>query len=133
LVGCCRAASEYASKYATERRAFGKALYEHQALAFMMADAAMKVEACRWVAWRAAWRLDTTNGSDEALHEAAVAHKQATDLAVEVTSDCVQVLGGHGYIQDHPVEKWMRDARCLGLVDGLSIDADTQIAEQLLA
>ena len=133
LVGCCRAASEYANKYATERKAFGKALYEHQALAFMMADMATKLEACRWVAWRAAWRLDTTNGSDEAIHEAAMAFKHAADLSVEVTTDGVQVLGGHGYIQDHPVEKWMRDARTLGLVDGLSIDADTQIAEQLLA
>ncbi len=133
LVGCCRASSEYANKYATERRAFGKALYEHQALAFMMADMATKLEACRWIAWRAAWRLDTATNSDEAIHEAAVAFKHAVDLSVEVTTDGVQVLGGHGYIQDHPVEKWMRDARTLGLVDGLSIDADTQIAEQLLA
>jgi acyl-CoA dehydrogenase len=133
LVGCCRAASDYANKYATERRAFGKALYEHQALAFMMADMATKLEACRWLAWRAAWRLDLQGGSDEALEEAAIAFKHATDLSVEVTTDAVQVLGGHGYIQDHPVEKWMRDARCLGLVDGLSVDADTQIAEQVLA
>ncbi len=133
LVGCCRAASEYANKYATERKAFGKALYEHQSLAFMMADMATKLEACRWLVWKAAWRLDQSAGSDEALLDAAVAFKHATDLSVEVTSDSVQILGGHGYIQDHPVEKWMRDARCLGLVDGLSIDADTQISEQLLA
>jgi acyl-CoA dehydrogenase len=132
LVGCCRAASEYANKYATERKAFGKPLYEHQALAFMMADMATKIDACRWLVWRAAWRLDQEGGADQALAEAAVATKHAIDLSVEVTSDAVQVLGGHGYIQDHPVEKWMRDARCLGLVDGLSVDADTQISEQLL-
>lgn len=131
LVGCARAASEYAFKYATERRAFGKALYEHQALAFLMADMATKIEAVRWLVWRAAWSLD--RGAADSLHEAARAWRHATDLSVEVTSDAVQVLGGHGYIQDHPVEKWMRDARCLGLVDGLSFDDDALVAEGVLA
>jgi acyl-CoA dehydrogenase len=135
LVGCSRAASEYAFKYATERQTFGKKLYEHQALAFMMADMATKIEAVRWLVWKAAWRFDGAGPgyAGDAIHEAAVAFKHAADLAVEVTTDAVQVLGGHGYIQDHPVEKWMRDARCLGLVDGLSVDDDATIAEAILS
>ena len=136
LVGCMRAASEYAFKYSTERRAFGKALYEHQALAFMMANMATRVDACRWLVWRAAWRLDTIgaegNPLEAALHDAVIAHRHASELAVLVTTDAVQLLGGHGYIQDHPVEKWMRDARCLGLVDGLSVDDDATIAETVV-
>jgi acyl-CoA dehydrogenase len=131
LVGCSRAATEYAAKYATERKAFGKALYEHQALAFMMADMATRIDAVRWLVWRAAWSFD--QGSPEAVHEATVAFRHATELSVEITTDAVQVLGGHGYIQDHPVEKWMRDARCLGLVDGLSVDDDALIAETVVA
>ncbi|MBI3725739.1 acyl-CoA dehydrogenase family protein [bacterium] len=135
LVGCSRAASEYAFKYSTERHAFGKPLFEHQALAFMMADMATKLEATRWLVWRAAWSFDSAGPgyAANAIHEAAVAFRHAADLAVEVTTDAVQILGGHGYIQDHPVEKWMRDARCLGLVDGLSVDDDATIAEGVLA
>lgn len=136
LTGCMRAASEYAFKYATERKTFGKFLYEHQALAFMMADMATRVEACRWLIWRAAWRYDSEGkegrASLEALGEATVAFRHASELAVLVTTDAVQILGGHGYIQDHPVEKWMRDARCLGLVDGHSVDDDAIIAEAVM-
>jgi acyl-CoA dehydrogenase len=134
LVGCARAASEYAFKYATERKAFGKALYEHQGLAFLMADMATKVEACRWLVWKAAWCFDKAGPgyAADAIHEAAVAFRHVADLGVEITTDAVQVLGGHGYIQDHPVEKWMRDARCLGLVDGLSVDDDATIADAIL-
>jgi acyl-CoA dehydrogenase len=119
-VGCTRAASEYAFKYATEREAFGVKLYEHQALAFMMADMATHVDGLRTLVWHAAWALDR---GEEGYVEAERAHELASDLAVQVTSDAVQILGGHGYLWDHPVEKWMRDARTLGLVDGLFFDA----------
>lgn len=119
LVGCTRAASEYAFKYATEREAFGVKLYEHQALAFMMADMATNVDGLRTLVWHAAWALDK---GDEGYVECKRAHDLASELAVQVTSDAVQVLGGHGYLWDHPVEKWMRDARTLGLVDGLFFD-----------
>lgn len=126
LVGCMRAASEYAFKYATEREAFGKKLYEHQGLAFLMADMATEVEAVRWGVWRAAWKLDTGQTADA---ETAVASNAAAELATKVTSDAVQVLGGHGYINDHPVEKWMRDARCLGLVHGIEVLDAQSISE----
>lgn len=119
LVGCARAASEYAFQYAQERQTFGNYLYEHQALAFMMADMATLVDAMRALVWRAAASIDA--GGDGAA-DALLAYRYVSEQAVEVCSDAVQVLGGHGYLWDHPVEKWMRDARCLGLVDGLEFD-----------
>lgn len=125
LVGCVRAASEYAFKYATERVAFGVKLYEHQALAFMMADMATQVDGLRTLVWHAAWSLDR---GEEGYVEAKRAHDQASELAVQVTSDAVQVLGGHGYLYDHPVEKWMRDARTLGVADGLVLDEEGDLA-----
>ena len=118
LVGCCRAACEYAFKYATERKAFGVYLHEHQGLAFMMADMATRTDAIRTLAWQAAWAMDTGQ-KEEGARLAFQAFRQAADYAVMVTTDAVQVLGGHGYLWDHPVEKWMRDARTLGLQDGL--------------
>lgn len=124
LVGCVRAASEYAFKYATEREAFGVKLYEHQALAFLMADMATQVDGLRALVWQAAWSLDR---GEEGYVECKRAHDQASDLAVQVTSDAVQVLGGHGYLWDHPVEKWMRDARTLGVADGLVFDEDVEL------
>lgn len=129
LVGCVRAASEYAFKYAAEREAFGVKLYEHQALAFMMADMATHVDGLRTLVWHAAWSLDR---GDPGYAECKRAHDHASELAVQVTSDAVQVLGGHGYLWDHPVEKWMRDARTLGLVDGLFFDEDAELASTVL-
>lgn len=122
LVGCMRAACDHAFRYATERQAFGVYLYEHQALAFMMADMATAADAARNLVLRAGAALDA--GEEEGVALAERALRAAQQHAREVTSDAVQVLGGHGYIQDHPVEKWMRDARTLGLVEGLSLDED---------
>lgn len=130
LVGCMRAATEYACKYAGERQAFGVPLHQHQALAFMMADMATAVDAARNLVWEAAWALDT--GQPGAQVSALRAHRQAAEAAVQVTTDAVQVLGGHGYVQDHPVEKWMRDAVTLGVVDGLSVDDEADLAAELL-
>lgn len=128
LVGCTRAASEYAFKYATEREAFGVKLYEHQALAFMMADMATHVDGLRTLVWHAAWSLDR---GDDGYVESKRAHDLASELAVQVTSDALQILGGHGYLWDHPVEKWMRDARTAGLVDGLFFDEDAELSSMM--
>lgn len=122
LVGCARAATEHACDYAQERHAFGVPLYQHQALAFMMADMATRVDGVRSLVWQAAAALDRGDARAPAL--ALLAHRQTAELAVEVCSDAVQVLGGHGYLWDHPVEKWMRDARTLSLVDGLTLPED---------
>jgi len=110
-VGTARAAFEYAARYATERRAFGRAIAEHQAVAFMVADMGIQVDAARTLVWQAASAVDTQAPDTAGL--ASSAADFATDAALKVTNDAVQVLGGHGYIQDHPVEKWMRDARAL--------------------
>lgn len=110
-VGTARAAFDYAARYATQRTAFGRAIADHQAIAFMLADMGIRVDAARALLWDAAWAADT----EDSRHAAAL--KAAAGFVAEhvpsLTSDAVQVLGGHGYIQDHPVEKWMRDARSL--------------------
>lgn len=111
LVGVARAALEYATDYAAQRQAFGEPIARFQGVSFMVAEMAMEVEAARNLLWHAAWRFD--RGLEPA--GAARALLQARAAALTVTSNGVQVLGGHGYMTDHPVEKWMRDARALGV------------------
>ncbi len=113
-VGTSRAAFEYAARYATERQAFGRRIAEHQAVGFMVADMGIEVDAARGLLWHAAWALDVGGADAGRLIRSAAVY--SAEVAVRVTTDAVQVLGGHGYIQDHPVEKWMRDARCIGNV-----------------
>lgn len=111
LVGTARAAFDYAARYATQRTAFGRAIADHQAIAFMVADIGIRVDAARALLWNAAWAADA---QELGRHSAVMtAGAFAADHMVGLTSDAVQILGGHGYIQDHPVEKWMRDARTL--------------------
>ncbi|MER3447047.1 MAG: hypothetical protein C4291_09480 [Candidatus Dadabacteria bacterium] len=115
-VGCARAASEYAFKYASERVAFGTPIYQHQGLSFMMAEMATELDAARWTLWQAAWAFDSGKEEASALAEKAIL--QANKMGSRVTSDAVQILGGHGFIQDHPVEKWMRDIKTLSVLMG---------------
>ena len=116
-VGIARAAFEYATEYANERRAFGKPLLAKQGVSFKLADMAMQVEASRLLVWRAAAALDA--GEDAGLL-GSFAKAFAADTAMSVTTDAVQVLGGAGIMRDHPVEKWMRDAKVLQIVEGTS-------------
>ena len=116
-VGIARAAFEYATDYANERRAFGKPLIAKQGVSFKLADMAMQIEAARLLVWRAAAALDT--GEDAGLL-GSYAKGFAADAAMKVTTDAVQVLGGAGIMRDHPVEKWMRDAKVLQIVEGTS-------------
>jgi alkylation response protein AidB-like acyl-CoA dehydrogenase len=113
-VGTARAAFEYAARYAMQRTTFGKPIAEHQAVAFMVANMGIQVDAARNLLWQAAWAVD--KDSPEAVEPVCSAALYAAEAAVLTTSDAVQVLGGHGYIQDHPVELWMRDARCIATV-----------------
>jgi alkylation response protein AidB-like acyl-CoA dehydrogenase len=110
-VGAARAASEYALAYANERQAFGKPIGHFQAIAFTLADLATQVDAARWLVWKAAWQL--SQGS--ATAELAAAQAQALDSAFLCANMGVQVLGGAGYVKDHPSEKWMRDVKTLSL------------------
>jgi alkylation response protein AidB-like acyl-CoA dehydrogenase len=109
-VGIARAALDYAADYAQNRIQFGKPISSFQAIAFMAAEMAMEVDAARLLIWRAANSWDT--GKDT-LRLAERARRQAIKTAQRVTTDAVQILGGAGFLQDHPVELWMRDAAAL--------------------
>ena len=114
-VGLARAALDTAVAYARERRQFGKAIGEFQGLQFMLADMATAIEAARSLYLTAARRRDA--GLDYGTH-AAMAKLFATDTAMRVTTDAVQVLGGYGYVSDFPVERYMREAKVLQIVEG---------------
>jgi alkylation response protein AidB-like acyl-CoA dehydrogenase len=114
-VGLARAALETAVGYARERRQFGKAIGEFQGLQFMLADMATAVEAARSLYLTAARRRDA--GLEYGTH-AAMAKLFATDTAMRVTTDAVQVLGGYGYVSDFPAERYMREAKVLQIVEG---------------
>jgi acyl-CoA dehydrogenase len=114
-VAVARAALEAALAYAKERVQFGKPIFEQQAIQFMLADMATRVEAARLLTWQAAWRVD--QGLKVAL-EASMAKCFASDVAMAVTSDAVQILGGYGYMRDYPTEKLMRDAKILQIYEG---------------
>jgi alkylation response protein AidB-like acyl-CoA dehydrogenase len=116
-VGIARAAFEHATAYANERQAFGRPLIAKQGVSFKLADMAIGVEAARLLVWRAAAALDA--GQDAGLL-GSYAKAFAADTAMSVTTDAVQVLGGAGIMRDHPVEKWLRDAKVLQIVEGTS-------------
>ena len=118
-VGLSRAALEYAIEYAKDREVFGVKVAQKQAVAFMLAEMATEVESIRLLNWEAAWMLD--NGREEASKHAYLALTGATDMAMMVTDRAVQVLGGHGYIREHPVELWMRNGRGIAMLNGLVI------------
>jgi alkylation response protein AidB-like acyl-CoA dehydrogenase len=116
-VGVARAAFEYATGYAREREAFGRPLLAKQGISFKLADMAMEIEAARLLVWRACAALDA--GEDAGL-SGSYAKAFAADTAMRVTTEAVQVLGGAGVMRDHPVEKWMRDAKVFQIVEGTS-------------
>jgi alkylation response protein AidB-like acyl-CoA dehydrogenase len=114
-VGLAQAALDYAAAYARERSQFGRPIAEFQGIGFMLADAATQIAAARALTLAAA-RLRDAGRPYSA--EAAKAKLFATDMAMRVTTDAVQVLGGYGYVTDHPVERWMREAKVLQIVEG---------------
>jgi alkylation response protein AidB-like acyl-CoA dehydrogenase len=116
--GVASAAFDYARDYAKDRRAFGVAIAQKQAIAFKLANMAIEVDAMRLLAWEAAWRLDRAL---PATREAYLARQYAADNSLRVTDDAVQILGGHGYIRDHMVELWLRNARGFATFDGLAM------------
>jgi acyl-CoA dehydrogenase len=116
-VGVMRAAFDYARDYAKERKAFGVPIATKQAIAFMLADMAIEIDAARLLTWEAAARLD--KGHD-ALRESYLAKNYIAASALKVTDNAVQVLGGHGYIREHPVEMWLRNARAMAALDGVA-------------
>ncbi|MDX9993320.1 MAG: acyl-CoA dehydrogenase family protein [Anaerolineales bacterium] len=118
-LGVANGALEYARDYAKEREAFGVKIAQKQAIAFMLAEMATEIESIRLLTWEAAWMLDV--GKDEAFTQAYLAATGAADMVMMVTDRAVQVLGGHGYIREHPVEMWMRNGRGFASFTGLAI------------
>ncbi len=117
-VGIGRAALEYARDYAKERVAFGEPIASRQSIAFMLAEMAIEVDATRLMTWEAAWLLDQ---GEDATEASALARHYADEMALQVADGAVQVLGGHGYIREHPVELWLRNARGFSAMDGMAI------------
>lgn len=128
-VGVARRALEEAIKYSKERKQFGRPICENQAIQFMLADMAMQVDAARLLVWRSCWMLD--QGLRVSL-EGAMAKCVAGDVAMKVTTDAVQILGGYGYIRDYPVEKLMRDAKILQIYEGTNQIQRLVIGKELL-
>ena len=117
-VGVARASYDYALAYAKERMAFGRAIAQNQAIAFMLAEMAIEIDAVRLLVWEAAWGFDQGN---EVLRQSYLAKRYAAQMALKVADSAVQVLGGHGYIREHPVELWFRNARGFAAFEGLAI------------
>ncbi len=128
-VGVARAALEYAGEYAKQRVQFGKPIAANQAIQFMIADMAVKVELARMMVYKSAWQTD--NGERNTLH-AAIAKLYASDIAMEVATDAVQIYGGYGYMREYPVEKLMRDAKLLQIYEGTNQVQRMVIAREVL-
>ncbi len=118
-LGLSRAAFDYSRDYAKERDVFGVKVAQKQAIAFMLAEMATEIEAVRLLVWKAAWMHD--QGKPEASKFAYLALTGAVDMAMMVTDRAVQILGGHGYIREHPVEHWMRNGRGIASLTGLAL------------
>ena len=117
-VGIARAAYEYALEYAKDRKQFGRAIIENQAIAFKLARMRMMTDAARLLVWNASWRGSSGQGFEAA--EGSQSKLFAGETAVEVTDDAIQILGGAGYIREHPVERWHRDAKIFTIFEGTS-------------
>ena len=128
-VGNARGAMEEALKYANERSTFGKPLIQHQAISFMIAEMATKIDAARLLTWRAAKKVDS--GERNTL-EASHAKRFSADIAMEVTTDAVQVFGGYGYSEEYPVARRMRGAKVVQIFEGTSQIQNMIISRELL-
>ncbi|MBA2739553.1 MAG: acyl-CoA dehydrogenase family protein [Nocardioidaceae bacterium] len=130
-VGIAQGALDYALGYVQERRQFGKAIAEFQGLQFMIADMGMKIEAARQLTYAAAGRSERV--APDLTFFGAAAKAFASDMAMAVTTDAVQLLGGYGYTRDYPVERMMRDAKITQIYEGTNQVQRIVMARQLLA
>jgi alkylation response protein AidB-like acyl-CoA dehydrogenase len=115
-IGLAQGAFDVANKYSHERKQFGKEIFDFQAIQFMLADMAMKIEAARQLTYAAA--VKSENGSADLTFYSAACKCLASDTAMQVTTDAVQILGGYGYVSDYPVERMMRDAKLTQIYEG---------------
>jgi len=117
-IGVASASFEYARDYAKERVAFGEPIAARQAIAFMLAEMATEIDATRLMNWEAAWKLDH---NEDATREASLTKLYGDDMVMMTTDRGVQILGGHGYIREHPVELWFRNGRGFAAFNGLAM------------
>jgi len=115
-LGIAQGAFDVAKKYSHERRQFGKPIFDFQAIQFMLADMAMQIEAARQLTYAAA--VKSERGESDLTFFSAASKCFATDVAMKVTTDAVQILGGYGYVSDYPVERMMRDAKLTQIYEG---------------
>ncbi|MEC9323751.1 MAG: acyl-CoA dehydrogenase family protein [Actinomycetota bacterium] len=117
-LGIARAALEYVTEYANRREAFGAPIIDNQGIAFPLADLATSLDAARLLTWRASWMAATGVAFERG--EGSMSKLAASELAVRATERAIQTMGGWGYISDHPVEKWYRDAKLYTIFEGTS-------------
>ncbi len=117
-LGVARAAYEYALEYAKERKQFGRAIIENQAISFTLADMKTEIDAARLLVWRAAWMSRTRQQFLAA--EGSMSKLKASEVSVWVTERAIQILGGMGYVRETPVERWARDAKIFTIFEGTS-------------
>jgi hypothetical protein len=129
-VGLAQGAYEAALSYARERKAFGKTIASFQAIQWKLADAATKIEAARLLTYRAAYLKE--RGQRTTL-ESSMAKLYASEIAVRVADDCVQIHGGYGFVKDYPAEKYFRDVKLTTIGEGTSEIQRLVIARQLLS
>jgi alkylation response protein AidB-like acyl-CoA dehydrogenase len=115
-LGIAQGAFDFAVDYCRERQQFGQPISSFQGMQFMFADMAMKIETARWAVYRAATAVDEE--AKDVSYWAAIAKCYASDVAMSVTTDCVQALGGYGYVREYPVERYMRDAKITQIYEG---------------
>jgi alkylation response protein AidB-like acyl-CoA dehydrogenase len=131
-VGIAQGALDYAIGYVKARQAFGHPIAEFQGLQFMLADMAMKIEAARGLTYRACALIDQGDSTGELNGAGAMAKAFASDVAMEVTTNAVQLLGGNGYTTDFPMERFMRDAKITQIYEGTNQIQRVVIARDLL-
>ena len=132
-VGIAQGALDFAIGYMKERRTFGRPLADNQGLQWMVADCAMRVEAARQMVYRACAIADEGDPNGELSIAGAMAKCFASDVAMQVTTDCVQFLGGYGYTSDFPVERMMRDAKITQIYEGTNQIQRMVIAKKLFS
>ena len=114
-IGCCQSALDYLIPYVNERYAFGEPISHRQSVAFMIADMKIEIESMRMLVWKAASRFER---GEDFHRDAFLAHHLCMEKSMEIGTNAVQLLGGHGFTKEHPAERWYRDLRVLGVING---------------
>lgn len=114
-IGCCQAALDYLIPYVNERHAFGEPISHRQSVAFMIANMKIEIESMRLLVWKAASRFER---GEDFHRDAFLAHHLCIDKSMEIGTNAVQLLGGHGFTKEHPAERWYRDLRVLSVING---------------